>query len=335
MERSVGPLSLKVIRELCTNSRVSLSEMERKLGSPRYLLSRHIRRLEEELGLRYTLEIDYTKLGLSKINVLHFSFSEKPSRKFIKEVADSSEIVQLAITTKGKDFDLVMFITPRNTEEYAKWVLALFLKFSRYGVAPSVSYIDIMHLGFMPLNDWAINSSDIKEIYKRMLVALNGDSRQSIRALSGKLGIGEDLTRYYMLKLEELGIIKKFTTIITRTAPRVNIILFANYVFREGYVNRVLHKRLSVYFKKDDPLQVCNEYQMVTTMSGAEYDLVWGAYKTEKEAKSNCVQLHESIFEKDSPSIRYGYVDGVVKGFMPIRSIEIKDNYVSTTWVEE
>lgn len=331
----IGSLSLRVLRELCTNSRINLSEMNRRLNSPPYVLAKHIERLEETLGLRYTLEIDYSKLGLSGINVLHFKFSKKPTNDFIKSVMDRSDMVQLAMIMKGRDIDLVAFVTPRSTEEFAKWEYSLFPKFSKYGFAASVNYVDIMHLGFMPLNEWAINSSDIKDVYKKILVALNQNSRQTIRDLSGKIGLNEDLTRYYLIKLEKEGIIKKFTTIVTKPPDKVNIMLFVTYIWREGYSNRIFKKRKSVYFAEEYHLPVCNEYQMVATISGAEYDLVWGMYKTEKEAQERCVKVHKAIFKEDSPSIRYGYVDEVVKGFMPIRSIGIKDNYVSIAWTEE
>lgn len=331
----IGPLSLRVLRELCTDSRISLSEMERRLSSPHYVLARHIKRLEETLGLRYTLEMDYTKLGLSKINVLHFKFSKKPTNDFIKSVVEKSDMVQFAMTMKGKDMGLVAFVTPRNTAEFAKWELTFILKFLKYGVAPEGTYIDIMHLGFMPLNEWAINSSDIKDVYKKLLVALNQNSRQTIRELSGKIGLNEDLTRYYLIKLEKEGIIKKFTTIITKPQENVNILLFTTYIFREGYVGRILYKRKHVFFKEENPLPDCNEYQMVASLNGIVEDFVWGIYKTEKEAQEKCVQVNKAIYEKDSPSMRYGYVDKVVKGFMPIRSINIKDNYVAPNWTEE
>ncbi len=331
----VGPLSVRILRELCENSRINLTEMMRRVNAPTYVVSRHIQRLEEELGLKYTLEIDHTKLGLAKTNVLYFKFSKKVGVKTIKTIVENSNMVQLALITRGKDFDLVLFITPRSTEDYAKWELALLLRFSEYGVAVTRSYADIIHLGFIPLNDWAIQSSSIKKVYKQIILELNQDSRQTIRALSEKLGMNEDMVRYYLLKMQKEGIIKKFTTVVTKPNYSVNVILFANYTFRKGFVDRTFQKRRKVYFKEVSPLPLYNEYQMVGTLSGAEDDLVWGIYGTEKEALENCVRVHKSIFAVDSPSIKFGYVQDVVKGIMPIRNIETKNNYVATAWIEE
>ncbi len=335
MTMDIGPLSIKVLRELCGDSRISLTEMSKRLKTPTYVLSRHIQKLEDGLSLRYTIEMDQAKLGLAKTNILYFKFSKPVSSEAITALIGNSNMVQLALMTKGKNFDLVLFIIPRNTEDYAKWELALTLKFSDYGVMVSRSYVDILHLGFIPLNDWAIESSDLKKAYKDILIELNRDSRQTIKSLSEKIGMKEDIVRYYMLKMKEEGLIKRFTAIAAKPTYDVNIILFVDYIFRRGFVKRTFQKRRTVYLKQQEPSPPYNEYQMVGTLSGAEYDLVWGLYRTEKEAVEGCIQVHKSIFAADSPLIKFGYVSKVVKGAIPIRNIDIKNNYVTTEWVEE
>ncbi len=333
MASEIGLLSRKVLRELCTDSRVSLSELQRRLEVPSYVISRHIKKLEEELGLRYTLNIDYEELGFRELNVYHVTFKiKKPDDATLTEFLAKSGFVQLAIKMKkGSDFDLVVFALSGNEEEFAKWNLSFSLDLSKYGVDVNKSDIDIVHHGFIPLNEWAIKQAKIPEIYKRILLSLNEDSRQTIRDLAKHIGLKEDLARYYLQKLTKMKIIRQFTTILLKPPQCVNVLMFMRYVYREGHVQRILNKRKLVYFKKEDQLPLFNEYQMVTSVSGGEQDFAWGSAPSTAEAEAQ-VKAHASIFSKDTPTIISGIVDRPLKGYLPIRSINLRQWYRTTEW---
>ena len=326
----ISTLSRKILRELCTDSRVNVTELSKRLGVSRFVVARHIQSLEKELGLRYTMSLNYNALGFTKMNLYHMTFSKKPNDATLEAAFSKSKAVQLALRTKG-DFDVVLFVLAGNEEEYAKWHLSLALEFSKYGVSINKSDIDIIHHGFVPLTNAAIEDASAKDLYKGLLLKLNSNSRMKIKEIAHALKMNEDMVSYYMAKLVKEGVIRKFTTIITKPPSCMNILFFMRYIYREGHVSRIYEKRKLVYFKKEDEIPMFNDYQMVLSISGGEEDFAWGSGATMEEAKER-VSVHEKIFKKDSPEMRAGMIVKVLKGYQPIRSVDIKSRYRTTQW---
>ena len=326
----ISSLSRRILRELCTDSRINVTELSKKLGVSRFLIERHIKSLERELGLHYTLDLNYNALGFTKLNLYHLTFSKKPSDSELEKIFSRSDAVQLALRTKG-DFDVVLFVLSLNEEEYAKWHLSLALELSDYGVSINKSDVDIIHHGFVPLTDQAIEASPAKDIYKELILELNENSRAKIKDVALALKMKQDMVSYYMAKLVKQGVIRRFTTVITNPPSCTNILFFARYTYREGHVSRIYEKRRLVYFKKEAELPLFNDHQMVLSISGGEEDFAWGSGSNADEAEER-VETHRRIFKKDSPEIRNGIVTKVLKGCMPLRSIEIKTDYKTTQW---
>jgi DNA-binding Lrp family transcriptional regulator len=331
----INLLSRKILRELCSDSRITITELARKLEVSRPVITRHIEAMERELGLRYTLALNYNSLGFTKMHLYHITFSKKPSDEAVLSFLEKSDQIQLAIKTKG-DFDLVMFVLSGDEEEHAKWNLSIALEFAKYGVEVNKSDVDIVHHGFIPIDEKTLAGAKIDNHYRKMLLVLNENSRVQNRTMAKRLGLHEEMVRYYMSKLGSSGIVRRFTTVITTLPPQcANVLFFARYIYREGHVQRIYDKRKLVYFKKEQQLPVCNDYQMVLSISGGEQDFAWGTASTVKEALEERVGLHAKIFRKDSPSIRYGIVEKVLKGYMPMRSVDIKARYRTTQWGSE
>ncbi len=332
MEISV--LSRKILRELCTNSREPISEISDKLGISRYSATERIQDLEKALDLRYTLELSYDALSFSSIHILAVKFSKKPKFDELKSMLSKSRIVQFATTTKG-DFDLLIFAVAKDKVEYVQWETALQLALSRYGVAGSSYEVYMTRMGFLPLNNENIIASSIKDTYKKLLTVLNDNSRMPIRSIGKKLGIDEDLVRYYMLKLEKNGVIKRFTAIVTKPSLVTNIVFFGSYTMREGLIDRIEYERRSVFFKEPDEFPTISEIQAMWSVGGSAATFEWGAYSSYEKGMKNLVEVHRRIYEKDSVTIKSAVIDQVVKGQMPIRNLDIKENYDKTSWPVE
>ncbi len=326
----ISGLSRQMLRELCTDSRATITELSGKLRITRHIAKKRIESLERDLGLKYALDLNYNALGFTKMHLYYLKFSKKPDQSAIEEFMSKSDMVQLAMMTKG-DFDVVMFVLASNEEEYAKWHLSIALDLAKYGVSFSKSDIDIIHHGFVPLTDKMIELSSVDEIYKRLLVELNRDSRASISSIAKRLNLGNTMVSYYMKKMVDDGIIRRFTTVITNPHECFNVLFFVRYTYREGHVSRIYDKRRLVYFKKEAEIPMYNSYQMVLSISGGEEDFAWASAPTADEA-DELVETHRRIFRKDTPEIRKGTVVKVLKGFMPIRSVDIKAGYQKTQW---
>ena len=326
----ISSLSKRILRELCMNSRVTITELSSKLDISRPIVARRIQSMERELGLYYTIELNYREAGLGEMVAYYISFSKKPSKQTIQNWLMKSNMVQLALETEG-DFDLVMFVLSSNDEEFAKWNLNIGVDFSDYGVSVNKSDMDIVHLGFVPANKETLAKTKVGGVYKRLLFGLNSNSRSTVRELSKQVGMQEEMTRYYMRKLTEMRIIKRFTTVITKPAQCTNIVFFMKYTYRSGAIDRILQKR-KLYFKREEDPPLFNDWQMVSSTSGSSDELEWGAAETKAQAVEDRLKLHEIIFKRDSPAIKYGIVKGVMKGMLGVRSVDIKTVYVKTEW---
>jgi DNA-binding Lrp family transcriptional regulator len=328
--QEISILSRKILRELCSDSRVGVTELSRKLGVSRPMIARHIRSLERELGLCYTLELDYKALGLVKLYLYHIKFTKRPTEEELVSFFTRSRRVQLALLTKGQ-FDLAIFTFQGDEEEFAIWDQNLVLGFPKCGVSARKSDIDVMNFGFIPFDANAIESSSLEDRTKKMLLILNQDSRITIRDLANKLGMSEDLATYHMQKLVKAGVIRRFTTIITKLKCS-SIIYFARYVFDEHYISGINEERKVTYFRKEAQVPVFNDFQMVLSVSGAEDHAAWISKDTIKDAMGEIVS-HKRIFRRERPKITYAVLEKPVKGLMPMRNLGIRENYVATEWV--
>ena len=327
----ISNLSRGILRELCTDSRTTITALSSRFDTSRPTISKRISSLERELGLRYILELNYKALGFSNMQILHLKLNKKPANAALIKIMNGSRLPQLAVTTKG-DFDIVVFVIGSNAEERGGWEFELQLQLSKYGVLTNASNVDIMHLGFIPLSRQIIETAAIDDTYKRIILELNDNSRISIKELSDRLSMNGDMVHYYIKKLVKEGFIKRFTTVITKPPAKCNILLFATYTFSNGMVDRIIKKRNTVYFRREEELPISNEYQIVASTSGGEQDLVLGTYRNTAEALDLAVSTHKAIFSKDRPIIKYGIVENVIKGVLPIRSIDIRQNYQATEW---
>ncbi len=319
-------LGRRIVRELCTNSRVSVTELTKKFGVSRITIARRIRSLTSELGLMFTLEINYGALGFTRLHILYMNFAKKPKPSELKHLFANDNVVQLAATTKG-DFDLLILATTKTSKEYFNWEIGQFVMLARYGVTIHSSEITIAHLGFLPLSDNMIASSDIGKVYKDILAALNHNSRMPVRELAKQIGMHEDTVRYHLVKLENEKIIKRFTTVITKSPLKANIVYFANYAVKEGIGDRIKHEREVMYFKKLSEVPVASEFQLMFSMIGSEISFTWACYDNERKGFEQSVAMHARMYKVDSPVIKSAMVTEVLKGIAPIRSIDIKSAY--------
>ncbi len=326
----LSPLSRRILRELCMDSRVTITELSNKFNISRPIIAKRIEAMEKELGLYYTIEPDYKALGLGAMTAIYLKFRKKPPEELLSRWLTRSKMVQLSLKTEG-DFDMLLFSLAENDEEFAKWSLNIGVNFSDYGASTSKSDMDILHHGIVPLNNETLSSAKIDDVYKRLLLELNLNSRISIIDLSKKVKMHEEMTRYYLRKLMSMNIIKRFTAVITRPPQCSNAFMFMKYTYGPGSIGRIIEKR-KVYFAKEEIPFVFNDWQMVATTSGGSDELVWGTAGTDKDVIEDRIRLHERMFKKDFPIVNYGLVRKVMKGTLGIRSVDVKSVYIQTVW---
>ena len=322
----ISTLSKKILRDLCTDSRVTITELSSRYGITRKMAKGRVAALEKELGLRYTLELDYEKLGFAPMHVVRVKFSTKPKPAELAKLIAGSRPIQFAATTKG-NFDMLVFMLAKGPKEYFTWEMDFWALLAKYGVGTRSAETTVMHLGFVPMNDESIAASSTSDIYKRMLTALNSNSRMTVRELAGKVGISEELAKYHIKKLNRTGIIKRYTAIVTKSPLKYNIVYFFNYTIRGGIASRVQNERRTMYFREPKEFPVLNEFQMMLSTTGSDVSFTWAVYEDYKEGLEQSVMTHARVYRADSPVPKYATIDTAVKGFMPLRNLDQKSNY--------
>lgn len=330
----ISTLSRQILRELCTNSRVTITELAKKYKISRHIATERIKALEREFGLYYTIEPNYEALGFSTMHVLRIKFDSPPKAAEMREIFQKSKIAQLVFTTKG-DFDAVIIAVGKSSIEYAQWETALNAKFAKYGISLRTSEVNVMHLGFVPLDPETIMSGDIDPLYKKMLAILTSNSRISIRDLSKQLGVSDTLTRYHFMGLEKTKYIKRFTAIVTKSPLKSNIVYFGNYTIKSGVEKRVERERKSMYWKPLDEFPIVSEYPMMFSTSGGDRSFSWANYSDYKEGLKLSVQAHAAAFREDSPVMTQAVVEEIIKGHPPIRNLDQKEALVAPDWYSE
>ncbi len=323
----ISLLSRYVLRELCTNSRVTITELSEKYKVSRHVIKERINALEKEFGLRYTIEPNYNELGYNTIHVLRSSFKKKPSNQEIKEILHNSRVAQFVATAEGY-FELIVFAIAKNPAEYSQWENAFNAKFAKYGMYTKQSEVDFMSLGFVPIGSDAIEASAAEPIYKKMLSILNEDSRISIRDLSKKMGSSEALTRYYFRELNKTKLIKKYTTLATKPYFKSNILYFCNYTIKSGIESRYDKERKTMYWKSLDEFPILSEYPINWSIIGADRSFTWANYNDYRQGLKQSVDIHKQAFGDALQQIRVGVIKEIIKGYAPIRNIDQKQNFV-------
>ena len=105
-----------LLRELSENSRATVTELSAKLGYPRYAITKMLKRIEEGLGIRFTLEVDSSALGASEKHLLAVKFLNKPNAKWLESILANEKNVQFAYATEGH-FDLIIYAATTSAVE--------------------------------------------------------------------------------------------------------------------------------------------------------------------------------------------------------------------------
>ncbi|MCL4374209.1 MAG: Lrp/AsnC family transcriptional regulator [Candidatus Marsarchaeota archaeon] len=319
-----------VLRELCENSRISASELSRKLGISRYNAAQLVDSLEQKLKLRYTLELDYKKLGFSTMHALYLRLSEKPRSEALGKIISKSTRIQFFAETSG-DFDCLAFAIAKDPLEYSQLEVALQASLIDYGATIKSAEVTKMRFGFVPLNNKVLELSSVEEAYKKILIALNENSRVQLNEMGAKLGIGEETLNYYVKKLYGDGVIKRFTAVPGIDVYKSSFAAFMNYQISKGVLSRIDRERHELYFSEPEELPVLNNIQEMWTLSGVAQAFMMGAFESSEQSRE-LIKRHSEIYKPDNPEVKYAEIKNVLVGTLPFRNLDIKKDYDTTGW---
>lgn len=321
----------KIVRLLSENSRISVTEMARLLGVSRRTVENRIRKAEQELGIKYTLELDEAALGLDNQHLILIKFTEKPDYRVIEGILESSHIPQLAVTLNG-NYDMFVYANAEDPNEYVYWDKTTQVLLSDYKALWQPSDLAFRHLGFFPIRTALIERLKIPELYKMILLLLNENSRMSLIEMSKRLGMRPNTLAYNFKKLMKIGYIKRFT-IVMKNSPDITMMsLFGKYIIASGFEDDSMRMRREVTFI-DDKIPLVSRCLFSAQLVGSFDFFFVGAYDNYKVGYDHLVKYYKQRYKKHKVKVLHGAVDKVIVGNFPIRNLDSKKEFNMIRWI--
>ncbi|MFA5077825.1 MAG: winged helix-turn-helix transcriptional regulator [Candidatus Micrarchaeia archaeon] len=325
----LGRVSRRILQELSSDARIPVNRLARNLGKSRSVVFSRLCFMEEEFGLKYTLELDMQKLGLSSY-LIKAKLRKPVDRALLKEFVKHEPTVQFVAITKG-EFDLLIGAVAKTQLQYIRWEYAMRSSLKDYLVWWKSSPVVFERVGFFPLRDDLIGSLDLPEIQKKLLVALNKNARTPFNELAKELGVTLAAVRYHFSTLLKTGLVKRFTAVMQKPPMPIHLVVFTTFTYAKGYEERC--KEMRRLLMRESQEQPCNTYSVVYEMSGGEDMFIWTSFNDLKEGYAR-LEEEDKIFELDEVRHETAIALEVLQGFWPIRNIELKKLYDASGWEE-
>ena len=324
-----------ILRTLCSDSRASITKLAKAARCSRAAAAKNLARLERKLGLRYTLEINETKLGGSERHLVAIKFDAKPSKESLKEFFKADTNAQAVYALSG-DYDLLIYARAGDPESYIVWETYVASQLAEYRPLIKPSEFVITHWGFWPLSDSFVaeirESTGLDELDRKMLIVLNSNSRTSISKIARETGAAIGTVRYRLMNLKKSGIIKRFTVAVQSPPYEYQMVEFINYRFSKDFEERFANIRKKYLEMDEGTVPLLNKWQIIAPISGSFRSFVMSIYEGKEDATESVPAFQKSIFKKDNIAVSYARISSVIKGLLPYRSLDVKQNYVYLGW---
>lgn len=315
-----------LLKELSANSRTSLARLATIAGCSPAKANKLLNKLAASLDIRFTLEMDMSKIGLEEKHVIIVKFGKKPDEGFLRDFFKDDPYAQNVYITRG-GFDLFIFAAADTSDNYIKWETELASNLSDYlpELYPS-SYVQV-HLGYMPLNSGFVDfikGVDNKD--KQILRLLNDNSRISYREMGKQLGINEDTIRYRVFRLVRKGIIERFTIAVQNAGGSLTTFL-VRYRFDKHTVSELFPAIRRHNTSEIEAPPIINATPLVVVMSGSSRLCIFNFGKTKEEALGFGVRWYLNLLRNNNPHMTHAIVVKPVKGLLLLRNLDAKQYY--------
>jgi DNA-binding Lrp family transcriptional regulator len=261
----------ELLKELYLNSRVSIKELERKLGISHHTLSKCLKECEEKYNLKYTLDVDTNLLGFSEPRIIAIKFQERvPDIALLKKVLGKDPFVQNAYLATG-DFDLIIHIVGMDYVKYKHWEFAFRVGLSFYKPRVKTVTLNDMVEGFMPVKSTLITRAKVERINKvekLILTKLLDNSRIRLGELAAATGVSKMRVIYAINKLVEKGIIKGFRMCVQNPDKRIFLFYAEVIIPNENHHKMSLLPFLYKVIGSKSEGQVTSDYSVVCDTTG-------------------------------------------------------------------
>ena len=113
-------VDLAILRSLIRNSRITLSPMSKAIDIPDATISNRLKKLESEIINRYTIILDWQKIGLEITSIIIIQ-TESEKHESVKEMLSRLEEVSEVYSVSG-EYDILIKVWVRSIEELNKLI---------------------------------------------------------------------------------------------------------------------------------------------------------------------------------------------------------------------
>lgn len=326
-------LTRKLMRLLSEDARMSILELSNNLRVSRRTVRERIARLEADLRLSYTIEFKESTLGLISPHLVLVKFRKKPDYDEITKILSSSYIPQLAATIKGR-YDLLIYANAPTSDEYVRWDKGVQIKFSKYGVLWHSSDVAHKQLGYFPIRNELIDRLGITHEHREILKRLNSNSRMTFSEISKGIKIHFNTVAYNFNKIIQKDYIRRFTIAAALPKGLTPMSMFSKYTLEQGYENDAARIR-KAYTTSGIDFPILNRYPVCTQLVGSYDFFNLGLFDSYETAYKHQILSYRENFKRHRARLEYGYIDKVLLGRLPLRSIDSKKEYNTIKWTED
>ena len=108
-------LDAEILRSLIKNSRITLSQMSKEIDVPDATISNRLKKLEENVIKRYTVILDWQKIGLDITTIIIIQ-TESEKHEYVKEELSKLEEVSEVYSVSG-EYDILIKVWVSDIEE--------------------------------------------------------------------------------------------------------------------------------------------------------------------------------------------------------------------------
>ncbi len=249
---SEDQLDAKLLRMLSMNARIEQKEMAKRVELKEGALRNRIADVEARYGIRYTAEIDTSKLGYRSYFVFAKFDDEKPSKEALKSAIEREGRVQFAALTTGI-YDLIIYLLAESDAEISNTIGRIRANYSINEFSSEWFATPLYEVyGFVPLRAlffdvlkervWhrtkGRSTTKPDEIFQRefiLLKELNANGVEPFLTIDKKYQLGKGGARYTYLSLKEKGIVKRITVTYTKPPSKFNAIFILDIVIRKNF----------------------------------------------------------------------------------------------------
>ncbi|MDE1850708.1 MAG: hypothetical protein KGH71_04420 [Candidatus Micrarchaeota archaeon] len=321
-----GELQYSLLLSLYKNSRKPIKALARELSVSNHLIKKVIEDLEQKYGIEYILDVDFEKLGFAESRLITIKFEKAPNSEVLKEMIMKDIFVQGAYIASG-DFDLLLFVSGLSSKDFRSWQYNFRIKVSDYSPIIKFSAVNFFTMGFFPIRNELIDESTVlSEQEKRLLKLLNSNSKIKIKDLVVQGKTTQMKVLYFLKKMKEQGIIRKFSALTQN--PDKRIFLAFGYTLTLSKAHDILWKEFARKLEVDKK-SIINDYSIITDTNGYYDNFDMCAFKDTTILNEKGPDILASLWNKEKPKIEKAILLDKIIGKWPFHLEEYKESQQS------